>query len=68
VLGLSARIVGVFVRGLRVTHRGPTHSLTFLVLWAAIAAPLYVVCGGVVLVALEWVAGKLAVVRTRARI
>ena len=32
VLGVPARIVGVFVRGLRVTHRGPTHSLTFLAL------------------------------------
>jgi membrane-bound metal-dependent hydrolase YbcI (DUF457 family) len=29
-LGVPARIVGVFIRGLRVTHRGPTHSLTFL--------------------------------------
>src|SRR5450755_3381339 len=47
VLGLPARIVGVFVRGLRVTHRGPTHSLTFLALWAAIAAPLYAASGGV---------------------
>ena len=60
VLGLPARIVGVFVRGLRVTHRGPTHSLTFLALWAAIAAPLYLAAGGVVLVALAWVVGKLA--------
>jgi len=62
VLGLPARIVGVFIRGLRVTHRGPTHSLTFLALWAAIAAPLYVASGGVVLVALAWVVGKLAAV------
>ena len=62
VLGLPARIVGVFVRGLRVTHRGPTHSLTFLALWTAIAAPLYVASGGVVLVALAWVVGKLAAV------
>ena len=62
VLGLPARIVGVFVRGFRVTHRGPTHSLAFLALWAAIAAPLYVAYGGVVLVALAWVVGKLAAV------
>jgi membrane-bound metal-dependent hydrolase YbcI (DUF457 family) len=62
VLGVPARIVGVFVRGLRVTHRGPTHSLTFLALWGAIAAPLYVASGGVVLVALAWVVGKLAAV------
>ena len=61
-LGIPARIVGVFIRGLRVTHRGPTHSLTFLALWAAIAAPLYVAFGGVLLVALAWVAGKLAAV------
>ena len=62
VLGLPARIVGVFVRGLRVTHRGPTHSLAFLALWAAVAAPLYVASGGVVLVALAWVVGRLAAV------
>jgi membrane-bound metal-dependent hydrolase YbcI (DUF457 family) len=59
-LGVPARVVGVFIRGLRVTHRGPTHSLTFLALWAAIAAPLYVAFGGVLVVALVWVAGKLA--------
>ena len=64
VLGLPARIVGVSVRGLRVTHRGPTHSLTFLALWAAsaIAAPLYVASGGVVLVVVAWVVGKLAAI------
>jgi membrane-bound metal-dependent hydrolase YbcI (DUF457 family) len=50
-LGLPARIVGVFVRGLRVAHRGPTHSLTFLALWAAIAAPLYLASGGALVVA-----------------
>ena len=61
-LGVPARIVGVLIRGLRVTHRGPTHSLTFLALWAAIAAPLYAAFGGVLLVALAWVAGKLAAV------
>ena len=53
-LGVPARIVGVFIRGLRVTHRGPTHSLTFLALWAAIAGPLYVAFGGVLLVGLAW--------------
>jgi len=61
-LGVPVRVVGVFIRGLRVRHRGPTHSLTFLVLWAAIAAPLYVACGGVLVVALAWVTGKLAVI------
>jgi membrane-bound metal-dependent hydrolase YbcI (DUF457 family) len=61
-LGIPARIVGVFIRGLRVTHRGPTHSLTFLALWAAIAAPLYAAFGGAVLLALAWLAGKLAAV------
>jgi membrane-bound metal-dependent hydrolase YbcI (DUF457 family) len=61
-LGVPARIVGVFIRGLRVTHRGPTHSLAFLALWAAIAAPLYVACGGAALVGLAWWAGKLAAV------
>jgi len=62
VLGLPARIVGVFIRGLRVTHRGPTHSLTFLALWAAIAAPVYLASGGAVLAALAWAVGKLAAV------
>src|SRR5512142_1770640 len=36
-LGVPVRIVGMFIRGLRVKHRGPTHSLTCLALWAAIA-------------------------------
>jgi membrane-bound metal-dependent hydrolase YbcI (DUF457 family) len=59
-LGIPVRIVGVFIRGLRVRHRGPTHSLTFLAVWAAIAAPLYMAFGGAVLLTLAWVAGKLA--------
>ena len=29
-LGVPVRIVGMFIRGLRVKHRGPTHSLTCL--------------------------------------
>ena len=61
-LGIPVRIVGAFIRGLRVTHRGPTHSLTLLVLWAAIAAPLYMACGGVMVLALAWAAGKLAAI------
>jgi len=59
-LGLPARIVGVFVRGLQIAHRGPTHSLTFLALWAAIAAPLYLASGAAVVIAMAWMVGKLA--------
>ena len=66
-LGVPARIVGVFIRGLRVTHRGPTHSLTFLALWAAIAAPLYVAFGGVLLVRRRGWAGSWPRFLTRAR-
>ena len=61
-LGIPVRIVGVFIRGLQVKHRGSTHSLTFLALWAAIAAPLYMACGGVIMLALAWAAGKLAAI------
>ncbi len=61
-LGIPVRIVGVFIRGLQVKHRGPTHSLTFLALWAAIAAPLYMACGGAMVLALAWAAGKLAAI------
>jgi len=61
-LGVPVRIVGRVIRGLRVSRRGPTHSLIFLALWAAIAAPLYVACGGAALLALAWVAGKLATI------
>lgn len=60
-LGLPARIVGVLIPSLRVTHRGPTHSLAFMAIWATIAAPLYVACGGGVLVALAWLIAKLTV-------
>lgn len=59
-LGLPVRIVGVFIRGLRVTHRGPTHSLAFMALWAAIAAPLYLASAGGLLVALAWMVDKIA--------
>ena len=69
VLGLPVRVIGVFVRGVRVRHRGPTHSLAFMALWAAIAAPLYLACGGAVLVAVAWVLAKLAAVsRTTAQL
>lgn len=61
-LGVPVRIVGVFIRGLRVKHRGPTHSLTCLALWAAIAAPLYMACGGVMVLALAWAVGTLAAI------
>ena len=61
-LGIPVRIVGMFIRGLRVKHRGPTHSLTCLALWAAIAAPLYMASAGVVMLALAWTAGKLAAI------
>ena len=61
-LGIPVRIVGAFIRGLQVKHRGPTHSLTFLALWAPIAAPLYIACGGVMVLALAWAAGKLAAI------
>jgi membrane-bound metal-dependent hydrolase YbcI (DUF457 family) len=53
-LGLPTRIVGLFIRGLRVTHRGPTHSLAFMALWATIAAPLYLASAGGLLVVLAW--------------
>ena len=59
-LGVPVRIVGMFIRGLRVKHRGPTHSLTCLALWAAIAAPLYMACGGAMVLALAWAARTLA--------
>ena len=62
VLGVPVRIVGMFIRGLRVKHRGPTHSLTCLALWAAIAAPLYTASAGVVMLALAWTVGKLAAI------
>jgi membrane-bound metal-dependent hydrolase YbcI (DUF457 family) len=61
------RIVGRVIRGLRVSHRGPTHSLTCLALWAVIAAPLYVACGGAAALALAWVAGKLAAIAHAAK-
>jgi len=61
-LGGPVRIVGMFIRGLRVKHRGPTHSLTCLALWAAIAAPLYMASAGVVMLALAWTVGKLAAI------
>ena len=66
-LGVPVRIVGRVIRGLRVSHRGPTHSLTCLALWAAIAAPLYVACGGAAALALAWVAGKLAAIAHTAK-
>ena len=66
-LGVPVRIVGRAIRGLRVSHRGPTHSLTCLALWAAIAAPLYVACGGAAALALAWVAGKLAAIAHTAK-
>ena len=59
---IPVRIVGMFIRGLRVKHRGPTHSLTCLALWAAIAAPLYMAYGGVMVLALAWAVGKLAAI------
>ena len=61
-LGAPVRIVGAFIRALQVKHRGPTHSLTCLALWAAIAAPLYMACGGVMVLALAWAARTLAAI------
>ena len=61
-LGVPVRIVGMFIRGLRVKHRGPTHSLTCLALWAAIAAPLYMACAGVTVLAVAWAVAKLAAI------
>ena len=66
-LGVPVRIVGMFIRGLRVKHRGPTHSLTCLALWAAIAAPLYMACGSVMVLALAWAVGNWPRSLTRAR-
>lgn len=43
-------------------HRGPTHSLTCLAVWAAIAAPLYMASAGVVMLTLAWAAGKLTAI------
>ena len=54
--------IGAFIRALQVKHRGPTHSLACLALWAAIAAPLYMACGGVMVLALAWAARTLAAV------
>lgn len=39
-LSIPPRLVGVFARSV-FEHRGATHSLVFLVVWAVLAAPLY---------------------------
>jgi hypothetical protein len=58
--GFPARIVGVFIGGLRMTrpraHASPSPSWR----WAAIADPRYAAFGDVLLVALAWLAEKLA--------
>ena len=59
-LGLPTRIVGLFIRGLRVTHRGPTHSLALMALWTTIAAPLYLASAGGLLVVLAWMIDNVA--------
>jgi membrane-bound metal-dependent hydrolase YbcI (DUF457 family) len=62
-LGIPVRIVGMFIRAVQVKHRGPTHSLTCLALWAAIAASLYIACGGgAIVLALAWAARTLAAI------
>jgi membrane-bound metal-dependent hydrolase YbcI (DUF457 family) len=50
-LSIPPRLIGVFARSV-FEHRGATHSLFFLVLWAAAAAPLYAaLAAGLVLLA-----------------
>jgi membrane-bound metal-dependent hydrolase YbcI (DUF457 family) len=61
-LGAPVRIVGAFIRALQVKHRGPTHSLTCLALWAAIAAPLYMACSGTTVLAVARAARTLAAI------
>lgn len=39
-LSLPPRLIGIAVKA-TMSHRGGTHSLTFLVLWAVAAAPIY---------------------------
>jgi membrane-bound metal-dependent hydrolase YbcI (DUF457 family) len=56
---IPPRIVGVGVRATG-NHRGPTHSMTFLALWAIIAAPLYAAVFAGLAFALNFVLGALS--------
>lgn len=50
-LSIPPRLVGVFARSV-FAHRGATHSLVFLIIWAVLAAPLYaaLACGLAIIV------------------